>query len=805
MRGMVAGLGELVAMSRCTRCAFENDEEPPPQRCPQCGLALADAPEVEVKGSSVVVESGLVSMPKGFHLDQGLKVPPPSERASVDLPMPVGGKDSDQHDAAGTDEFRVPESEVEVSGFLDLPQPLRLGESAAILARARQASAADVSRSVLIGAREPKVSRVLRSSWLLAGLICLGLVTSTAAHYWAKASDRRPAAEAKPEVFRAIESRLSQDTPDAYHQAQVLCVQIGDRNCEAEASLLFDLRYGPDPVHAARAQALLRDIDTKVPRRSLRSRSSRARALALLALRSGDLEACAAALAEAGDDRRSRLYRGWLAAARGDHVAAQALARALLVDFPGDPAAALLVLESDPQATLDDHRRLADAAPEHPRIQEALVLALLSEGALLEADLRVQKLRPSRRASASFRGGALLFQALLLERRARPSRALELYDAARQRAPERQDIAVHRFRLLLATGDLAHLRREIEEMEGARLDPELAPELTSLGVELELRSGRPRAAARLVEELARRDLGGAWVPYLRGLIEREQGDITQALADFASARELAPRFVPPIIAEASILRELGRAEEGIALLARERAWAEERGARRHLLRAEVDVLLAEGRAREALEILDEALTGDPSDNDARIRRGMLRYKRGRLDAGRQDLLHVVERAGELTKLIAPLGRLYLREGAIDRARALVESRLEDRRINGDIFLLAAEIAFEGGEYSRAEALVRRYLLRDSELAWRGSLLEAKILEARGEIAEAAATVEAIDPPHPDPELELVAGRIFEANGDLERAIVRYRRAAHYQPTSVEISRRLVQALAVSEHGRLTGD
>ncbi|HGG56906.1 MAG TPA: tetratricopeptide repeat protein, partial [Nannocystis exedens] len=477
----------------------------------------------------------------------------------------------------------------------------------------------------------------------------------------------------------------------------------------------------------------------------------------------------------------------------------------------GDPAAALLALESDPQASLADYRRLADAAPLHPRIQEALVLALLSAGALLEADQRVEQLHSSPRASASFRSGALLFRAQLLERRAHPSRALELYDAARQRAPERQDIAIHRFRLLLATGDLALLRREIEEMEemeemeGARVDLKLVPELASLGVLLELRSGRSQEATRLVEELARRDLGGAWVPYLRGLIEREQGDVALALADFQSARELGPHFVPPIIAEASILHEFGRAEEGIALLARERAWAEERAVGRQLLGAEVDMLLALGRVREALEILDQALLQDPLDNDARIRRGMLRTLRGRPEAGRQDLLGVAERAGELTELIAPLGRLYLREGAIDRARALVESRLEDRRVNPEIVLLAAEIAFAGGEVSRAEALVRRFRLRDSEPTWRGTLLEAKILEARAEFAEAAALVETIEAPNPEPELELVAGRIFEAKGDLEGAIVRYRRAVHYQPASNEIARRLAQALALREQRRQVRD
>ncbi len=725
----------------------------------------------------------------GLRLGNRATARPLPAQSGADLPIPVAGDEAEgtlsAPDPGATHEFEVQESECEGSGILDLPQPKKLGESAAILARARQASAAH-PRSAS-GSSAARARPGARSSWLLVGLIVLGLASSLVAHYWARASvEATPAVRASVEV---IEAYLSEDTPEAYQEAQVLCVQLGDLGCQAEVLLLRDLRYGPDGVHLRRARILLRELEERGDGGAASASASEVRARALLALRRG-------ALAEAdgllvGDDWRSTLYRGWIAAAAGERGEALALGEELLGERPGDPAAALLVLENDPEARIDDFVRLGDAHPQHPRIQEALVAALIEEGELLWAEKRARRLKPSMRSSASFRGGALLLRGELLWRRGLPSQALELYDQAAEQAPDRADVSSRRFRLLLATGDHARLRGELEALAGA------APEVVALAVELDLRSGLSRIAAERVEELAARGTGDAWVPYLRGLIARESGDVGVALAEFASAKELAPAFTPALVAEAEFLHELGRREEGVALLASERVWADDRASRRRLLRAEVDALISEGRSSEALAALDLALAQDPADNDARTLRGVLRIERGLVDAGREDLLRVEERAGVIAGLIAPLGRLYLREGALDRARALVDDRLEDRRAAVEIILLSAEIAFAAGDLAGSESLVRRYLLRQPEDAWRGVLLQAKIHEAKGELAEAAESIAAVRPPHPDPEVELVAGRIYEASGDVGEALTRYRRVHHYQP-SPEHELRLARALLAND-------
>jgi tetratricopeptide (TPR) repeat protein len=621
---------------------------------------------------------------------------------------------------------------------------------------------------------------------LLLLLIALGLVISLAVRYWANASAGEAVLAPPSATHGAVDIRLSEDTPHAYHQAQVLCERVGDRVCQAEAALLSDLRYGPDGVQRSLARTLLRELGDG----GFAGAPGVRRVRGLLALCHGDVARAASLLKD--DDPRSQLYRGWVAAARGDDEGARLAAEAVLAASPGDAAAGLLAIDSDPEATLDDYRRLAELHPAHPRIEEALIHALIDEGELLEAELRIQALEPHPRASPSYRAGAILFAGRVAEVRGFPSAALERYDEARDQAPQRQDVLLRRSRLLLDTGDHARLRGELEHgLVGA------SPALVGLGVELELRSGRLRAAERFVDDLAARGLGTPWVPYLRALIERERGDASAALGEVAAARELDPDFVPAVAAQASILLDLGRGKEAYELLRAARDGAVERRARRSLVAAEIDALLAESRRREALIALDQALADDPTDNAARIRRGALRWELGRIDAARDDLLRVEARAGILGALIGPLGRLYLAEGAVERAASLVQPRLEDRRADADVVLLAAEIAFRDGDLPRAEALVRRHLLRQSEDAWRGALLEAKIREAKGDYHEASAAIAAVHPPRPIAEVELVAGRIHEAKGELDKALARYRRAHHYNPHSPEIGLRVAWALTRS--------
>ena len=91
------------------------------------------------------------------------------------------------------------------------------------------------------------------------------------------------------------------DTPARYHEAMTAAEASGDAVGKAEAALLLHLRYGPDPVLAGQAASLLQPYaeDTEPQVR---------RVLGLAALAGGDTAAAATDLA--GDEPRTRLYRG---------------------------------------------------------------------------------------------------------------------------------------------------------------------------------------------------------------------------------------------------------------------------------------------------------------------------------------------------------------------------------------------------------------------------------------------------------------------------------------------------------------
>ncbi|MCB9566883.1 MAG: tetratricopeptide repeat protein [Myxococcales bacterium] len=645
-------------------------------------------------------------------------------------------------------------------------------------------------------ARPPPRARL--APWLLAGLAVLGLGASLTIQRWlGPPSDQVVATFTPPpaSLIEAVQKDLSEDTPGAFHRAEARCEEAGARACQAEAILLRALRYGPDDVLLATASSLFSALEEA---RAWPDEGERRRVRALLALTHGDPEVAHTDLD--GDRPRELLYRAWAALALGERDEAATIAARLLGATPGDPAAGLLAYEADPAAPLDDLRRLADAHREHPRIQGALLRALIDDGALVEADTRASVLASSQWvgsqwASASFRAGESALRAELLERRGQLTPALELYDQARAQAPGRRDLLLRRARLLLDAGDHTRLRGDLQADLG-RLPGD--PELIALLVELELRSGLPRAAEEQIERYLDADLDPGWEALLRGRVALARHEDDEALASFTRARELDPGLLDATLAEAELLNALDRRREASALLADARAHQPSRAARRRLLAVEVKGLIAADKRDLALEILDRALAEDPGNNEARIRRGVLRGELGLDDAARDDLLRVLERAGPITSLIGPLGREYLRAGDDRAAEALIAASVDDRRATPEVTLLAAELAFRRRDLATAENQVHRHLLRHAPEAWRGELLLAEILEARGELAEALVAVSRARPPRPDARVELVAGRLLEASERLPEALARYRRARHLEPRDEEARRRYVSALIAAD-------
>ena len=179
-----------------------------------------------------------------------------------------------------------------------------------------------------------------------------------------------------PEIFKGevaerdpkILERLSLDSPQGFQQAQALAEQQGDRLGEAEAVLLRALRYGPDPVLAAKGLSI---ADSLVGNSAPEAR--RIAGLAALV----QAEPAKALVALEGEDPRTSLYRAWALAALDRPAEALATLTPLAETVPATDLAFARTLAVLRYETGDDDgqealEQLYAANPDHLGIAESL-------------------------------------------------------------------------------------------------------------------------------------------------------------------------------------------------------------------------------------------------------------------------------------------------------------------------------------------------------------------------------------------------------------------------------------------------
>ena len=708
-------------MLRCPRCDAPLHGRP--SLCVGCGLVLARGEAEGAKGGVSLERKRPRRLAQAA--ESGADLPAPSARGAIVGPALVVG------------EIELP------------PLPSRSRERKAAPAAARRPR----------GRSAPLVQgHALALALGIAGALAVSLV----AVWWT----RPPAAAAVTGTAVDVAALLDADTPTSYHAALIACEDAGDRLCAAEAALLLDLRYGPDPVRASVAQTLADGAGDDDTGRRLRG---------LARLTRGDLDGAAALLT--GDDPRSALYRGLLAERRGDRLAANEAAREALRRAPQSVAAVELDLSSrtdDRTPALTERVRIAEHHPDHPRLQLALARSLIAAGELIAAEVALAGLRDEPRASPSFRAERALVQAALAESHGRRRAALERYDEALRLAPERRDAQHRRLRLLLDLGALARLRHELDVFLRAAPDD---VDARAIELALDIRLGRlERVDARLAE-LAALEGDGPRAPTLAGRLHLARGDEDEALASFQEAREADPGDVEATIAEANLRAGLGQRSEAIAILDAARRAAREQGqleAARDLLAAQLDLLTVRP---EALSLLDAAIADDPGDLRAQVRGAELRLALGQQGPSHRALVALHERCGDLPGLVDTLARFYLDTGDTGRAAALVEAAAASPDADDDVLLVAAEVRLRRGDVAGARARIDRVLLRNPGSA-RGQLLRAELLFREGALAEAERALAGLDGAGPSADVELLRGRILAAAGDGDGALLHLRRARH---------------------------
>jgi tetratricopeptide (TPR) repeat protein len=588
-----------------------------------------------------------------------------------------------------------------------------------------------------------------------------------------------PAQERAPKVIEAFVA----DTAASYRRAIELTDAQNDLVGKAEASLLLHLNYGPDPVLLGQAKELVQpwasqgdDFVTRVG--------------ALVLLAEGQLDAADTALK--GNDPRSRLVRAMVRLRQAKYAEAKAEAEAVLVGFANDGGALVVkhaaALALDEPDALTGLQTTVEANPEHLRLRLLLADTLLERGELRRANELGATLKPDGAASPAHQAGVQALRGRIAQQLGMASEAILRFDQAKELAPADPGIQVERLRALIAAGEVATARSDLEVLTR---DGEGRKDIRVLQVELALAAGDADKAKELLAGLGEATSTDGELAYLLGRAHAMQSNLDEAAPALEKARELAPLRVDATIEQAKLLMKFRRADEAVALYDKHLTALAELPATRESKRVRADLELARAQMERergdnaaAMAALDRAIELHPGHNAALLERGRMRLAVGQRDGGVEDLKRLHERAGAYPGLIGPLGRIYLAEGDDAKLDQLLGGQLEDARASDEVLLLGARQRLRQGNADAARALTDKVLLR-SPANWQAQLVRAQVDIARGDVEAALVAIQNARPQEPDAEVELWQGKVLEYNAQPAQAMAYYQRALQVDPSLLE--------------------
>ena len=578
-----------------------------------------------------------------------------------------------------------------------------------------------------------------------------------------------------PEVL----ALLANDTPASYLAAIAAAEKAGDPVGQAEASLGLQLRYGPDSVRQGQAAAWLQPF-------AAQTEPFVRRAVGLSLLVTGALAEAEAALAD--DGPRTRLYRGWLRLAQGRDADAVVEADAVLAATPADVAAIGLRHEArairNAQGEMTAVEASLAAHAKHPGLMTSAVRVAIAAGQLRQARLWLDAIPSSPEAGPGFDAVRLRLRAQLEDAAGSAAKAARHYEEAGAIVPTDRSLGLARVSALTKAGRLSEADVAIRGLVEANPDDIRA---VLLRAEVQLESGQGDKALELVTAIETKWPGRADAAHMLGRVHAMRLQAPEARAAFSTAITRDPLNVAASISEAQMLVRLDQLGDALAVLDTARKRVADAGAKPNealVLRAKAAILTKAGQGTAALAALDQALLATPWDNAALLARGLLRIDIGQQDAGRADLLAVYERTGAFVGLTAPLGRIFVREGAIDRLEGLVGDGLEDPDADSETLVVGARLRLAQGKPEEAKVVLQRALLSVPN-DWEAHLLLAQAQLDAGDFAEALVQIDRSTPTVPSAEKQLLRGKILEYNARHDEARPEYLKALQIDPTLVE--------------------
>lgn len=363
------------------------------------------------------------------------------------------------------------------------------------------------------------------------------------------------------------------------------------------------------------------------------------------------------------------------------------------------------------------------------------------------------------------------------------------------------------------------------------LDPLSMSDATNLAAKTRLASlayeqGRRASAHQTLDEVLAKEPNYALALLLKARWLLAEGDIDQALERARAATEASPRMVAAFYTRGLAETRTHRTADAIKSFTEvlrlnpRAALAQVQLSNLHLMRNSVD---------SAVTLADEAIRNAPRNLDAYLARIRAWVARGDLDHARPELAAIAKQFPNLASVSAVEGRLYMRTGDLAAARValdrtmqldprsmealdaltaldLQQNRIEDARSRlanridaGDetpaVLLLAARTFLAAGDRARAEALLRKSIVRDpletANYGLLGRLLqEGNRLEAAKSEFEAAAKNEPLNLP-----ARLMLGMLAHARGDTEQAKFWYADALRIEPRAALAANNLASIYA----------
>ncbi|MGB1699041.1 MAG: tetratricopeptide repeat protein, partial [Nannocystaceae bacterium] len=560
-----------------------------------------------------------------------------------------------------------------------------------------------------------------------------------------------PPKDASAERDPAVLERLALDTPQGYQQAQALSEQKEDRVGEAESVLLRALRYGPDPVLAAKGLSMIEQLGTD-PRPEIH----RVAGLGLL-VESKPTEALALFN---GEDRRSRLYRAWALHMLDKSAEAFSVIREIAKDAPEtDLATALTLAEiqydaGDP-AGLDQLLKLHQANPSHLGICEALLRAEINAGALRNAAELAEALPAIETTSEAHQAILVGLRANLAMRKGEVAVAARLYDEAIKRSDNR-DLAVMQLKFSNASG-----RYRAARQNANRILAENPADIEVLfqGALADIRAGEGEDALKKAAKLS--ELGA---PLKSGEIQArvlgirdDRAGLEQLLSEL---REKDLSFVQPTIAYAeqqvtrrafeSALRIVDTHIDALEQINDEMPLKQRSLGRLFLTKASTYRAMSEWS--KSLKFAEMALKKYPDDNDALLALGLAQISGGQKKQGEKTLLKLFERTSGYPGLTAPLGHILLKRNRLKELEDIIGSQLlhpEDS--SEELVITGARLRLQQGRLEDSRVLID-VVLAMNPTSWEAHMVKGQILIQSGDFPGSLLELELANPKQPSAEL-----------------------------------------------------